>query len=211
VSEDDPRTRAASRLRELNHEFIARDLSDDDLKVIEARARELLALARQSGRRRRVAEDAVFDEFRTATLEEGKPAHYLSDSFVTGDNSPVSLGAHFWREGEQIVMEATFGPAFEGAPSMGHGGVLTALIDEAMGLAVAMQRVLAFTARLDVNFRSPVPLHQPVTVRAWLERRDGRKFSVAAVVLDGETVLSEATGLFISVDPEKFVEKLTAG
>jgi hypothetical protein len=30
-------------------------------------------------------------------------------------------------------------------------------------------------------------------------------------VLDGETVLSEATGLFISVDPEKFVEKLTAG
>jgi len=211
VSDEAPRTRAASRLRELNHEFVARDLSDDELGVVEERARELLTLVRQSSRRRRIAEDAVFDEFRMATLEEGRSAHYLSDSVVTGDNSPVSLGARFWREGGQIVMEATFGPAFEGAPGMGHGGVLAALIDEAMGLVVAMQRVLAFTAQLNIAFRSPVPMHQPVTARAWLEGRDGRKFSVGAVVLDGETVLSEATGLFISVDPEKFVEKLTMG
>jgi acyl-coenzyme A thioesterase PaaI-like protein len=130
---------------------------------------------------------------------------------VTGENNPVSLGARFWREGEQIVMETTFGPAFEGAPGMGHGGVLTALIDEAMGLVVAMQRVLAFTAQLDVAFRSPVPLNQPVTVRALLDRRDGRKFTVTAVVRNGETVLSEATGLFVAVDPERFVEKLTTG
>jgi acyl-coenzyme A thioesterase PaaI-like protein len=94
---------------------------------------------------------------------------------------------------------------------MGHGGVLAALIDEAMGLVVAMQRVLAFTAQLDISFRSPVPLLRPVTVRARLERRDGRKFTVAAVVTDGETVLSDATALFISVDPEKFVEQLTTG
>lgn len=209
MSDEEPRARAASRLRELNHEFIARDLNDGDLEVIAERARELLTLVRSSNRRRRIAEDAVFDEFRMATLEEGKAAHYLSDSFVTGDNSPVSLGAHFWREGEQIVMQATFGPAFEGAPSMGHGGVLAAMIDEAMGLVVAMRRVLAFTAQLDISFRSPVPLHRPVTVRASLQGHDGRKFTVAAVVTDGETVLSEATGLFISVDPDKFVEQLT--
>lgn len=210
MSDEGPRTRAASALRELNHEFIARDLSDADLDDIAERIRGFLDVARRTPVRRRIAEDAVHDEFRMATLEEGESAHYLSDSVVTGDDNPASLGAHFWREGEQIVMTATFGPAFEGAPGMGHGGVLAALIDEAMGLVVATQRVLAFTAQLNIAFRSPVPMNRPVVARAWIQGREGRKFTVDAVVKAGETVLSEATGLFISVDPEKFVENLAA-
>jgi len=205
---DDRRTRAASRLRELNHEFIARDLSEDDLDVVAQRAQELLTMASRAPRRRRIPEDAMAAEFRMATLEEGQSEQYLSYSVITGTSSPMSLGARFWREGDQIVMEATFGPAHEGAPGMGHGGVLAALIDEAMGLAVAMQRVLAFTVQLDVAYRAPVPLNRPVTVRAWLEHHEGRKFTVRAVVRADELLLSEATGLFVSVDAATFVERL---
>jgi acyl-coenzyme A thioesterase PaaI-like protein len=208
VSDGPGRTRAATRLRELNEEFVARELSDADLDLIEERAAQLVGVVRRADVRRRVPEQALLDEFRVSLLSEGRSEQHLTGSVVSGLDSPVSLGAHFWREGDEIVMVATFTPPFEGAPGMGHGGVLAAVIDEAMGLVVAMHQVLAFTAQLDVSYRSPVPLNRPVTTRAWLARREGRKFTLAAVVRCDETVLSEASGLFISVDPDQFIENL---
>jgi acyl-coenzyme A thioesterase PaaI-like protein len=122
----------------------------------------------------------------------------------------MGLGGFLWREGTNALMEVTLGKAFEGAPGRAHGGIVAALIDETMGLVLAINDVLAFTVQLDITYIAPTPINTPIIARAWLEEQNGRKLSIAAVVTASDTEIAKATALFISVDPEKFLKHLAS-
>jgi acyl-coenzyme A thioesterase PaaI-like protein len=141
--------------------------------------------------------------------ENSLEKHQLfSDSIVSGGSNPMGLGGYLWREGDVSVMQVTLGKAFEGAPGRAHGGIVAALLDETMGLVMAINDVLAYTVQLDISYLAPTPVNEPIIARAWLKERDGRKLLIAATVQAGETELASATGLFIAVDPQKFLEHL---
>lgn len=54
------------------------------------------------------------------------------------------------------------------------------------------------TAKLEISYRRPTPLYQPITVRAKQLRHEGRKrFTVGEIVVDGE-ISAAAEGLFIA-------------
>ncbi len=89
----------------------------------------------------------------------------------------------------------TFGAAYEGPPGHVHGGLVAAMFDELLGFA---QQSSGFTGRLTVHYRRPTPLHQQLQVKAWQEREDGRKRIIKGTCHLGETLLSEAEGLFIA-------------
>ena len=46
----------------------------------------------------------------------------------------------------------------QGAPGLAHGGVVAAAMDEAMGFLLWLLKTLAVTARIEVDFRRPVPV-----------------------------------------------------
>jgi acyl-coenzyme A thioesterase PaaI-like protein len=102
-------------------------------------------------------------------------------------------------------MEVTLGSAFEGAPGRAHGGIVAALVDETMGLVLAMNDVLAYTVQLDISYLAPTPLHEPIRARAWLKERNGRKLSISASVHANEINLATASALFIEISAEKFL------
>ncbi|KAK2743508.1 hypothetical protein FQN57_004805 [Myotisia sp. PD_48] len=86
-----------------------------------------------------------------------------------------------------------------------HGGVLGALLDEALGTCLEGRRKVfsdgdsrLFTASLEVSYRSPVALPSVVCVKSWLRRREGRKWFVEGQILgeDGE-LKCEAKALFL--------------
>ena len=79
-----------------------------------------------------------------------------------------------------------------------------------MGLVLAISEVLAFTAQLDITYVAPTPINTPIVAKAWLDKQDGRKLSIAATVTAGDVEIARATALFISVDPEKFLKHLTS-
>lgn len=91
--------------------------------------------------------------------------------------------------------EATFGSAYEGPPGHVHGGLIAAMFDELLGCA---QLSTGFTGTLTVRYRKPTPLHTPLTMKAWPERIDGRKRVIKGTCHHGDTLLSEAEGLFIA-------------
>jgi acyl-coenzyme A thioesterase PaaI-like protein len=210
MTSDERRAETAARLRELGHEFVGRDLSVADLEEVARRAQALLDLVRGAPPKVRTIPNGTLEHFTMAvpdahTVEK----HQLfTDSFVSGGANPMGLGAVLWREGETAVMEVTLGKAFEGAPGRAHGGVVAALIDETMGLVMALQGALAFTAQLDITYLAPTPVHEAITARAWLESRQGRKLTIKAAVRSADLVVAEATGLFVSVDPAKFLAHL---
>jgi acyl-coenzyme A thioesterase PaaI-like protein len=207
---EEHRMQAATLMRALGHDFVARDLDDEQLDEFTAHLEELHRIVARGELRTRIVPSGALEGFKMAVpSEDSTEKHQLfSDSVVSGGANPMGLGAFLWREGDVSVMQVSLGKAFEGAPGRAHGGIVAALIDETMGLVLAISDVLAYTVQLDISYLAPTPINEPVVARAWLEKRDGRKLFIAAKVQVGAIELASASGLFIAVDPQKFLEHL---
>jgi acyl-coenzyme A thioesterase PaaI-like protein len=93
-------------------------------------------------------------------------------------------------------------PAYEGGPGLAHGGILSLLIDHAMGQALFVSGHAAMTVSLEVRFRAPTPIERQLDVSARLAAVDGRKLHVTArIELDG-TATVDASGVFVALTPD---------
>ena len=118
--------------------------------------------------------------------------------------NPMSPPMHLHQDGDRVFCDVTFGAAYEGPPGCVHGGYVAAAFDELLGAAQSMSGTQGMTAHLGVDYRRPTPLHAPLQMEGWLDRRDGRKiWAKGTIVADGE-LRAEAEGLFIAFDPELF-------
>lgn len=107
---------------------------------------------------------------------------------------------------------AWFGPEAEGPPGYAHGGALAALLDEAMGMAVLASGRVAVAARIEVDFRSLVPLGEVVTVELAVGEVVGAKVPVRGVLRVGasDRASCEALGLFVEIGTEGLGEAAEA-
>lgn len=92
----------------------------------------------------------------------------------------------------------------QGSPGLAHGGVIAAIADEAAGALLLPLNVPAVTAHLDVSYRLPVRLHEPLHVASRLHRREGRKLQIKVEFTAAGRVLARADALFITVSAEHF-------
>ncbi|KAH0541834.1 hypothetical protein FGG08_003717 [Glutinoglossum americanum] len=92
----------------------------------------------------------------------------------------------------------------DGHPSIAHGGLLSALLDEAMAIVAYIHLPAGkdvYTAYINVRFVRPVETPGAVVLRAWIEERSaGRKMWVRACVEGEGGVSVEGAGLFIVRD-----------
>ena len=89
------------------------------------------------------------------------------------------------------------GAAYEGPPSLVHGGVSALILDQMLGEAAAAGGSPGMTGRLNLTYRRPTPLGD-LSAKAWIHEVDGYKTTVRGHILaaDGEPTV-EAEGLFI--------------
>jgi acyl-coenzyme A thioesterase PaaI-like protein len=73
-------------------------------------------------------------------------------------------------------------PEHGGWPGVLHGGLLLALMDEALGWSLYFHGAGGLTARFDARFRQPVPVGSALVVRAWTMERRGRLVKARAEV-----------------------------
>jgi acyl-CoA thioesterase FadM len=83
---------------------------------------------------------------------------------------------------------------------------VAAALDEACGLLATWYRFPTVTARFAVRYRKPVPINRELLVRAELERDDERRLQVRGELLDGDTLLADAEGTFLTVPLEHFLQ-----
>jgi len=127
--------------------------------------------------------------------------------FVCGSENPHSMGVTwFEQEDGTIVAEVTFTEAQQGPPGYVHGGASAAVLDEAMGAAVWRAGFTAVAVNLNVDYRRPVPMHQPVKVLAQLTDPVGRTLRARAEIqLSDGTVAVVARGIYVEA-PQLFAE-----
>jgi acyl-coenzyme A thioesterase PaaI-like protein len=67
----------------------------------------------------------------------------------------------------------------EGGPQVAHGGWTAGVLDELSGHALLLRDEFAVTGTLTVRFVRPVPIMWPLSAKATVTGRDGRKVFVA--------------------------------
>ena len=125
--------------------------------------------------------------------------------FGCGPANPQGLHLDFHVDAENLTatVTLTLTRLHEGPPGYIHGGIIATLMDEAMSKLNRPLHALAMTRNMEVDYRRPCPLHQPLTLTSHHVRRDGRKLFHRAELRDAAgTLLAEATGLFIAIDIE---------
>jgi acyl-coenzyme A thioesterase PaaI-like protein len=111
-------------------------------------------------------------------------------------------------EGVEIFAEFTVAPTHQGGPGLAHGGVLVTAMDDALGTLNWLLHTASVTARLETDFRRPVPVDSTLYLHTWVEAVAGRKIYCSGEARldapDGPVALT-ARALFIQVRLEHFV------
>lgn len=123
---------------------------------------------------------------------------------LLGASNPLAPPLVLDVEGEIVVGRGRFGAAYEGPPGCVHGGLVAAAFDEVLGLTQSLSGQVGMTGTLTVKYRRPTPLHTDLRWEGRLEAVSGRKVTTSAIVIAKGEVTAEATGLFVTVSPERF-------
>ncbi len=129
--------------------------------------------------------------------------------FVCGMQNPIGLKAFFYQDEEgRVVAHFTGKEEHEGYPGVMHGGIVTALLDEVIGRVGFAYDLWGVTAKLEVRFRHPVPLGQPLTLVGEMTRLRSRTLEGRGEIrLEDGTVAVEAKGVYILL-PQEEIEQV---
>ena len=198
------RVETSKAVYDLVHAMVGTVTDDDTLRDIMQLARRARALLDGAPPRIRTVMD--FETVK-ALRDAGEDTTFLTmgDRPVAGPANPTAVRVEpRWDDDGVAYADVWFGPAFEAAPGRVHGGMVAAVFDDILGMAMARVRAPGFTGRLTVHYRAPVPMNQRIEFKAWGGEPDGRKLVVQSEArLDGR-LLAEADALFILVDPSHF-------
>ena len=123
-----------------------------------------------------------------------------------GDANPASMGVRLRIDGERVVGQVTLDERQEGAPGFAHGGAVATVLDDALGTLLVVLERPAVTAKLEVNYRRPAFLNRQFEVEAWVDRVEGRKLYLAGSLSEGAQLVAEASGLFVEVELDHFMQ-----
>ncbi len=125
--------------------------------------------------------------------------------YACGDLNPLGLHLQFEMLPDGSA-QAPFvaRPEHQGYPGYVHGGLVTTLLDEAMGWATYGNRIWALTGKMELRFRGPVPAGEPLIVRGRITRDRGRTLDADATLVDADgKVLAEATAILFRATGEQ--------
>ena len=138
--------------------------------------------------------------------------------FVCGVSNSGGVRAVFYDSvddgnGSEVLTYFTGRTEHQGYPDRMHGGIATAILDEAIGRALNSSRtddegsLWGVAIDLSVRFRKPVPLGVELTARGRLTTQPRRLFEGSGELYlpDGQIAMS-ATGRYMRIPPDEISE-----
>jgi acyl-coenzyme A thioesterase PaaI-like protein len=148
----------------------------------------------------------TYEGFAEATLAGGDGHASFEHSPFMGRANPLAPPIRLQEIEGKVHGRVIFGSAYEGPPSCVHGGYVAGAFDEVLGATQSLSGAPGMTGRLTINYRSPTPLHTELHFIGVLTKVEGRKIFTEGQLFAGDRLCAEAEGLFISINPEKFIE-----
>jgi acyl-coenzyme A thioesterase PaaI-like protein len=132
-----------------------------------------------------------------------------TNCFVCEPTNAHGLKLPFFAENDTVVADFLLDDRYSGAPNFVHGGVLLAILDEAMAWAIiALGGKFALTASTSADFDGPVFVGHEYSVVAWLTEQGDTTMCAAAEIRYKSKPVVRASASFVVVSE---VQALEAG
>lgn len=141
------------------------------------------------------------------------PALRKNYCFGCGKDNPdgMRLKFHHDEESDKFVANFRLPRRFTGPPRHAHGGIIAAILDEAMSKPSKPLGIMAPTISLEVKYLKPVPLGQKLTAIGWEVRRKGREhYRAAEIRNEAGDLLSAGKGTFLEIHAAGMMNKFLA-
>ncbi|MBN3037841.1 MAG: PaaI family thioesterase [Candidatus Omnitrophica bacterium] len=125
---------------------------------------------------------------------------HVEKCFVCSKDNPLGLRAHFFFQDGQVQGEFTPNENHQGPRNLMHGGLISALLDEAMSaLIITGLNIDAATASLEVRFKNPARINEKLIIKAKLLNQH-RRMNTASATVEREdgTIVAEGKGKFFT-------------
>lgn len=122
-----------------------------------------------------------------------------SHCFVCGPLNPIGLKLKFRLEDGRCLGEFTSAPEHAGFDGVTHGGIVFAVMDDAMANWFFLQGARGFTAKSEIRYRAPLPVGVGVNIECEMTRHKGRLLRLGSVVRGqaDNTVYAESEASFM--------------
>jgi uncharacterized protein (TIGR00369 family) len=131
--------------------------------------------------------------------------------FACGTLNVHGLQLDLHAGGDRCWTELTLTDRFEGWEGIAHGGIVCTILDEVMAWALVDHDVWGVTARMNVEFRRPVPIGRPIRGEGRVAEVRRRLVTAEGVILDAVdgTILARSEATYLGA-PEGRKEELKA-
>lgn len=126
-------------------------------------------------------------------------SRFRGTAFMTA-KPPQGFGIRFTVEDDgSIAAQTVFDESKEGGDGILHGGAIAAVLDEAMGVAAYEAGQPGYTVTMTYTYKSHIPLGEPITIAARVDRIEGRKvFASCEAILPDQTIAVQGHGVFVA-------------
>lgn len=121
--------------------------------------------------------------------------------YVCGAKNPTGLRVEFVVDKEATAISGRFTPRPEhqGFEGIVHGGILSALLDEAMAKLAFSLGLPAMTAEITVKFKASAAPGEELLVTGRLLKQAHRLIEAEAKIENGAIVIAQATGKLLRI------------
>ena len=132
--------------------------------------------------------------------------------FVCGTDNDESLKTKFYElENDELLSISTPTPTHQSYPDRVHGGIVSSVLDEAIGRAIMIPEPDAWgvTVELNVKYKKPVPLDKPIRTIARITRNTRLLFEgTGEIILEDGSVAAEGHAKYVKIKIEKLVKDM---
>jgi uncharacterized protein (TIGR00369 family) len=148
----------------------------------------------------------LYDTSSFKSTREEMKLETNGNCFVCGGKNPNGLRLSFEIDKEKQTLKTTFvpGPTFQGWDGIVHGGILSTLLDEAMAKLVYELGYEAVTATLEIRFKKPASILEPIRVY-------GEVTEVSKRLIRAKAYLSKEDGTILAVGNSTFMKQRGSG
>ncbi len=122
--------------------------------------------------------------------------------FICGKRNPIGLKVEFQVDRAALKISGVFTPKreHEGYKGILHGGLVSALLDEAMVKLLWEAGIPSVSASLEVRLAKPAKVGEPLHISGWVDSQKGKLVFTAAKIEDASgIVLAEAKARCVRV------------
>ncbi len=132
-------------------------------------------------------------------FDPSHPNNMMPFNPASGEFNPIAPNLKLSLEGNKLVAHCEYSNCYESAPDSVQGGMVAAVYDQLLAIAMMSEGATGPTIWLKINYLKPTPINQKLRFECEVTEIDGKKFMVKGSCFHGEQKISEAEGLQLKV------------